>query len=187
MNVITKFINSLSNIGKKLLAIALVIVAIALFDLLLISPTLSRMSTIDQEIEKETTNIKQDLHFLSYQDKINAESKAYDPYLTQKASSESETMGAFVRTLEALGKKANLISTKVMPQSAGLKEKEFTKYITEVDCVGNLTDVITFMHMIDTSKELMKVVKFNFTSKKAENDEIKASLTVHKVVILKRD
>ena len=61
------------------------------------------------------------------------------------------------------------------------------KYTAELECSGILSDVVTFIHLVDTSKELMKVVKFSFSSKKADSDEIKALMTIHKVVIPKRD
>ncbi len=186
MNVITQFIAGLSSTGKKLFAIAFVIVAIALFDRLLISPTLSRMSAIDSDIEKETNSIKQDLRFLSYKDKINSESKVYAPYLSEKALSEEEIISAFLKSIEVLAKKGNVTVAKVTP-SSGSKEKDYVKYVADLECSGVLSDVVTFIHLIDTSEELMKVVKFSFSSKKADSDEIKAVMTIHKVVISKRD
>ncbi len=184
--MITKFISSLSSTGKKLFAIAFVIVAIALFDRLLISPTLSRMSAIDRDIEKETNSIKQDLRFLNYKQKINSESKAYEPYLSTKVLSEEEIISAFLKNIEVLAKKGNVTVAKVTP-STGNKEKEYVKYTADLECSGSLSDVVTFIHLIDTSEELMKVVKFSFSSKKADSDEIKAVMTIHKVVIPKRD
>ena len=184
--MITKFISSLSSTGKKLFAIAFVIVAITLFDRLLISPTLSRMSAIDHDIDKETNSIKQDLRFLTYKQKINTESKSYEPYLSDKPLSEEEVISSFLKSIEVLAKKGNVTVAKVTP-SSGSKEKEFVKYTADLECSGNLSDVVTFIHLIDTSHELMKVVKFSFSSKKAESDEIKATMTIHKVVISKRD
>lgn len=186
MEVITKFIGNLSTTGKKLFAIAFVAAAIMLFDRLLISPTLSRMAAIDHDIEKETNNIKQDLRFLTYKQKINSESKAYESYLTDKPLSEEEVISAFLKSIEQIAKKGNVTLAKVTP-STGTKEKDFVKYSADLECSGNLTDVVTFIHLIDSSQELMKVSKFSFSSKKADSDDIKAVMTIHKVVIPKRD
>jgi hypothetical protein len=54
-----------------------------------------------------------------------------------------------------------------------------------LECSGKLADVVTFMHLINTSEELTKVVKFNLGSKKADSDEIKATMTVARVIISK--
>ena len=55
---------------KKLLMVAVVIVIAALFDRLLIGPTMSRLSSINEDITKEETSISQDMRFLGYKDRI---------------------------------------------------------------------------------------------------------------------
>ncbi len=70
MNEINKFIAGLNDNQKKLLVIAVVIVIAALFDRLLISPTMSRLSSIEEDITKEEATIKQDIRFLGYKDRI---------------------------------------------------------------------------------------------------------------------
>jgi hypothetical protein len=70
VNEITKFISGLNDNQKKLLVIAVVIVIAALFDRLLIAPTMSRLSSIEDDIAKEEASIKQDIRFLGYKDRI---------------------------------------------------------------------------------------------------------------------
>ena len=53
MNTITQFIAGLNDNQKKLLVIALVIVVAALFDRLLIAPTMARLTSINEDIAKE--------------------------------------------------------------------------------------------------------------------------------------
>jgi hypothetical protein len=183
--VIPKFLSDLSDNGKKLLTVALIIIVIALFDRLLIDPTMSRLSAINQDIAKEEKAIKQDLHFLGYKDKILKESKVFDPYLTKELPAEEEIIATFLKKVEMLANNANVTLIKVTP-STGTQEKEYLKYQADLECSGKLADVITFMHMVDTSNELMKVTKYNFSSKKADSDEIKAVLTVAKIVVAKR-
>ena len=183
--MVAKFYSDLSDNGKKLLLAALIIVVIALFDRLLINPTMSRLSSIDQDIVKEENTIKQDLHFLGYKDKILKESKAFESYLTDDLPGEEEIIAGFLKKVEMLATKANVTLIKVTP-SSGSQEKEYLKYQADLECSGKLADVVTFMHLIDTSNELMKTVKFNFASKKADSDEIKAVMTVAKIVVGKR-
>ena len=64
MSVITKFISGLNDNQKRLLVIAVVIVIAALFDRLLIAPTMSRLSSIENDIAKEEVTIKQESSFL---------------------------------------------------------------------------------------------------------------------------
>ncbi len=182
--MIQKFISGLSDTGKKLLAVALIFIVAALFDRLLIGPTMSRMAAIDQDIVKEESVIKQDMHFLQYKDKIMKEGQALDAYVAKDSTVAEEVIAAFLKKLDVIAAKANVTIGKVTP-SAGVVERDYVKYQADLECSGVLADVVTFMHMLDSSDELTKVVRFNFSSKKADTDEIKASMSVVKAVIAK--
>ena len=183
--MIVKFISGLSGNGKKLFLVSLILIVMALFDRLLIGPTMSRMAAIDQDIIKEENNIKQDLHFLGYKDKIFKESEAVEPYVTKDIPGDEEVIAGFLKKLEMLASKANVTLIKVTP-SPGVQDKDYIKYQADIECAGKLADVITFMHLVNTSSDLMKVTKFNFSSKKADSDELKAVMSVAKVIIGRR-
>jgi hypothetical protein len=185
VNFITKFIAGLSDLGKILFAVALIAVMTALFVCLLIYPTMSKLSAIDEETAKEEETIKQDLHFLKYKDKIVKEAKAVDPYMANTIPSENEVNTALLKKIEILASKANVTLAKETTSSA-VTEPNDMKYSADVDASGKLTDIITFMHLINTSDELTKVVKFNIGTKKADSDEIKATMTIAKVIISKK-
>ena len=70
IKLISGFMAGLSDLGKILLTITLIIVVAALFDRLLIGPTMSRIAALEEETLKEEQTIKEDLRFLSYKNKI---------------------------------------------------------------------------------------------------------------------
>jgi len=182
VNQITKFISGLNENQKKLLLIAVVIAVAALFDRLLISPTMSRLSSIEEDITKEEATIKQDIRFLGYKDRIIQETKEIDPFLIKDVSTDEEMIAAFLKKLESLAaqNKVNLI--KINP-AAGKQDAEYWQYQADLECSGNFADVVSFMHAINSDVNLMKVLKFNFAGKKSDTDEIKATMTVEKIVI----
>jgi hypothetical protein len=182
VNAITKFISGLNENQKKMFVIAVVIVIAAFFDRLLIAPTMSKLSSIEEDIAKEEASIKQDIRFLGYQDKITKESGEIEPYLTQNVTTDEEMIAAFLRKLESLAttSKVNLIRVNPAPGEQGA---EYWKYQADLECSGDLKDVVSFMHALNSDKELMKVVKFNFSGKKTETDEIKATMKVEKIVV----
>lgn len=184
--MITKFISGLSDLGKVLLVVALISVIVALFVCLLIYPTMSRLSSIDAETAKEEETIKQDLHFLKYKDKILKEAKAVEPYFTNNIPPENEINTALLKKIEILASKSNVTLAKETT-AAPVQETNDLKYSAEVECSGKLTDIVSFMHLINTSDELIKVVKFNLGSKKTDSDEIKATMTIAKMIISKKD
>jgi hypothetical protein len=182
VNTITKFISGLNENQKKLLVITVVIVIAALFDRLLITPTMSRLSSIEEDISKEEASIRQDMRFLGYKDRIIQESNEIEPYLTKDRATDEEMIAGFLKKLESLASQANVTLIKVNP-APGEQDAQYWKYQADIECSGNLADVVSFMHVINSNSELMKVIKFNFSAKKSDTDEIKATMTVQKIVV----
>lgn len=182
MNEINKFIAGLNDNQKKLLVVAIVIVVAALFDRLLIAPTMSRLSSIEEDITKEESTIKQDTRFLGYKDRINQEAQEVAPYLTKNMSTDEEMIAAFLKKIEGLASASKVTLIKVNP-APGEQDAEYWKYQADLECSGQLPDVISFMHLVNSDTELMKVDKFNFSAKKSDTDEIKATMTIEKIVV----
>ena len=125
-------------------------------------------------------------YFLSYKNKILKESQAVEPYLTDNPPPESEINTALLKKIEILAAKSSVTLAKETTGSSS-EEKNGLRYSADVECSGKLTDVVAFMHLINTSNELMKIQKFNLGSKKSDADEIKATMTIAKVIISKKD
>jgi hypothetical protein len=179
---INKFISELSPLGKKLLIVTIFIVMITLFDRLLIAPTMTRLNAIDEETMREEAAIKKDLKFLSYKDRISKEAQIVDPFIVEDVPTEDELNAAFLKKIEITANKANVILAKVTPSPSSL-EKDNLSFSADLESSGKLTDIITFMHMINASDELTKVIKFNLGSKKSDSDDIKATMTIKKLVV----
>ena len=182
MKEIIKFIAGLNDTQKKLLSVALVIVIAALFDRLVISPYMSSLTSINEDITKEEASIKQDIRFLGYKDRISQEAREVDPYLTKTISTDEEMIAAFLKKIEALANQSKVTLIKVNPAS-GEETPQYWKYQADLECSGQLGDVVSFMHLVNSATDLLKVVKFNFTSKKSDTDEIKATMTIEKIVV----
>lgn len=183
---ISAYVSKLSDRDKKLLIAAIILIIVVLFDRLFISPTMSRMALLDDEIAKEEASIKQDIHFLSYKNKILKESRVVNSYFTEKIVTDDEAIAAFLKKIEIIASKANVTLAKVTP-SAGQSEKNYLKYSADVECSGKFTDVVTFMHLLNSSDELTKVIKYNLVSKKADSDEIKSIMTISKMIVAKQN
>ncbi len=182
MNGIFAFISGLNGGQKKLLIVTMVVVVAALCDRLLIAPTMSRLASINEDIAKEEDLIKRDLHFLSYKDRILQQSGEIAPYLTKSFSTDEEMIAGFLKKIENLAGRSKVTLIKVNP-APGEQETQFWKYQAYLECSGDLADVVTFMHLINTDANLMKVLKFNLSSKKTDSDEVKATMTIEKIVV----
>lgn len=183
MNALNKFIADLNEGQKKLLMIAVVIVVAAFFDRLLIAPTMSRLSAIEEDITKEEASIRQDIRFLGYKDRIIKESQEIKPYLTAHVLTDNEMIAAFLNKIQNLAGQAKITLIKINPAPAQQESADF-KYQADLECSGDIASLITFMHLVNSDKELMRVDKFNFNARKLDTDEIRASMTVEKIAVL---
>ena len=52
---------------------------------------------------------------------------------------------------------------------------------------GSFADVVSFMHAINSSDDLLKIVKFNLTPKRGTVDEVNISMSVMKFIISSSD
>lgn len=185
MEAIQEFVSNLSDKEKKALYITVLIVLLALLDGLLFRPSLERLKNIDDEISKQESSVAQDLRFLVYKDKILQESQVFSKFYTDNVQDDDVVNAAFLSMIEKIATKENITLVKSNP-SPSKKQKRYIEYYADLDCTGQLKDMISFMHAINSSDELLKVVKFNVAPKKGAANEVTTSMTVVKLVISPR-
>ncbi len=180
--MIQKFLSSLSDKEKKYLYIASFVVLVALIDRFFLSPVLNRIELIDEKIKQEKIGISRDAKFLLYKDKILKERKVFDKYFSKEAKDPDVINAEFLSTLERLATENRVNLVKSSPLSPKQYDG-YAQYYANLDCVGDLKDVIQFMYSIDASDDLLKVVSFNLTPKRGTNGKINASMTISKLLV----
>jgi len=182
--LIQKFISKLSKKEQRIFNWAIIVVLLASFDQLFIGPAIHKLQALESQIETQKNSIVRDLKFMSYKDKILTESNLYKSYFTKKAADGDVVNANFLRTVEKLATKANVNLVKSNPTETK-QFRRYTEYYANLDCVGKLNDLITFMHSINSTGELLKIVRLNMTPKRgSEEEEVNASMTIVKLVML---
>lgn len=175
------FYTKLSDLGQKLFYAALAIWVLALFDVLFLRPVMIKLYDLDSAIHEKINIIKSDVRFLSYRDKIFRERKEFSIYQSGESLTEKEIIAGFLKTVELLGSetgiKVKLNKSDVVPK------KGYIQYFADLECEGRLENVITFMHKVNTTDSLLKIVKFNMAGKRASAEEVKASMRISKLII----
>jgi hypothetical protein len=105
-----------------------------------------------------------------------------DPYLTKDMMTDEEMIAGFLKKLENLAAQTKVTLIKVNP-APGEQDAEYWKYQADLECSGELADVVSFMHAVNSDTDLMKVLKFDFSGKKSDTDEIKATMTIERIVV----
>jgi len=179
--LIQKFFSKLPDKEKKVFYITLLIVSLAFLDRLFLGPVLDRLQTIDEEIERQRNGIIRDLRLLSYKDHIIQEGEAYNKYFTSGMKDVDVVNAEFLQAIERLASQAKVNLVKSNPTESK-KLKRYTEYYANLDLNGPLENVVTFMHMVNTSDELLKVVRFSMTPKRGAN-EVNSSMTIVRLII----
>lgn len=180
--MLQQFFAKLSDKERKILTVAIILLIAAVLDRVFLSPTAEQLQTLNENIKEEENSIKKDLHFLTYKEKILKENEVLRPYYNQKERTEEEIIAAFLKKIEILATEANVNLVKVNP-SEPKQKKGYKEYYAILECSGPLQNMITFLHLIDSSADLLKTVKLNMGAKKIGSEEIIASLTIAKIII----
>ena len=180
--MIQKFISKLSQNEKKMLVLAGIILLMVFLDRFFFGPSLENLKSIEEDIRDKENSLKRYVRFLSYKDQIFQEREILEKYYAQKQLNPGEIKEIFLNKIEMLAHEANISSIRVTP-SEGEKRKDYTEYLANLECLGKFKDILTFMHAIDSSRELMKIVKFSMNTKKAGSDELTVSMAVSKIIV----
>lgn len=184
-----QFFTNLTPTQRLIFYVAAFFVTLALFDLLLVRPTLSRQEQIDQDIKNEEEAIKGDLKILSYKGKIEAEKQSLKPYLTDVVPKEEDIMSEFLGKLDSYVAESGVTlqknnrSSDQAEESEDKDKKDFLIYKADLECSGDLENIAKLIYRIDTSKEFLKILKINLAMKKTGDvEEMKAVMVVAKYI-----
>ncbi len=180
--MIQKFMEKLSGKEKKLLYVSLGFVLLALFDRLFLGPVAARLNELDMEMEQQKRLMARDLRFLSHKKTILRENGEFSKYYANSYLTEEKIVANFLERIERLASEAGVTLIKVNP--ADFYEKlGYLEYFANLECDGTLESISKFIYLVDTSDDLLKVVKMNITPKRASAEEVKAAMTVKKILV----
>ena len=163
---------------------AVIFVILALADRLLLGPFLSKKEDIENKIAQQKMTVTNDLKFLSHKNKIEKQDKDLRKYYVEKVTDEHVINAEFLSLVEKLATQSQVVLVKSNP-SESKKEKDHIKYFANLDCVGELENVIGFMHAINSTDELLKIDRFSLAPKKGGTpNEVNASMTIVKLVVV---
>jgi len=180
--LLNDFYSKLNDQEKKIFYVALVIVLVMVLDRMFLGPSLSKMKTYDEEIRQQRVNIQRDLRFVTYKNQILEEDAAFSSYYKNTYRTEEQIIASFLKKVEMIATEANINLIKITPAESK-ERKGFTEYYANLECEGLLENIASFMHMIDTSDDLLKIIKTSFSLKRASGDEVVVSMQVAKMLM----
>src|SRR3989338_2685014 len=167
--------NKLSIKEKLFLYIACAVVLAAIFDWIFLAPVLNKMSALNESISQLQSTIERDLKFLSSKDQILQETQVVSKYLIEGAKDDDVVNAAFLQTIENLAQQAHVTLTKSQPRPVE-NEHGAREYYVALECRGQIKDVMAFMHSINSSEELLKIVGFNMAPHPSPANQVTVSM-----------
>jgi Tfp pilus assembly protein PilO len=177
-----EFFYKLSKKEKIGLIAAVIAIAIMLIDRLVISPISNRIQRIDQEIKFSENKLSRDLRNINNKELIESEYKKYRGYVKRTSASDEEDVANILGEIEGLARSSGVSLVDIKPQAP--KQADFYKeYPIEVEVEGSMEQIVTFLHDLNNSTQLLRAVKLRIGLKDRESSIIKASLLVTKISI----
>lgn len=182
-----KFIAQLTDTPRKRKILYFGVLPVLLLmsvDRLLFGTIIDKVNTLAEEVEEQKSIISRDLAILAKKEEITNKANAFRQYFASEVQDDDVVNAQFLSTIEKLATQAKVNLIKSNP-TENKKEKFYNHYFANLDCVGELNDVVTFMYKINDSPELLKVVRFTITPKRggASDKEVNASMTVSKLIV----
>jgi Tfp pilus assembly protein PilO len=176
------FWEKLSQKEKIGLTMALMFLAVASLDRLIVSPIRVRFQRIDQAIRINEKQLAHDLRNVHQEDQIAAQFEKYIPYVEQTGSDEEE-VAKILGEIEGLAREANISLANMKPETP--KEVDFYKrYAVEIEAEGAMGPLTTFLYQINTSNQLLRVEKLRLDSKANGDKTLKASMLITRILVL---
>jgi Tfp pilus assembly protein PilO len=161
--------------------LAVFFVTLILLDRGIINPIMSKMSSLNKEIQEEMANIKKDLRLVAQKDNIRLEAGKYDTYVTV-SKTEEEEITFVLKAIEDLANKSSVYLVDMKP--AGMKETATTKkYFINLDVEGQMEQLTDFMYGVESSSRFLIIEKYQIEPKSKDSSVAKCSMIISKVVL----
>jgi len=180
--LLQKFIAKLSHKERSIFYVAIFFVSFALIDRLFLGPVLDKLHIIDEDISQQEISIFRDFRFLSYKDRIIEESEAFNKYFMKEQKDADVINAEFLQIIEKIATESKINLVKSNPSEVR-KKKNYIEYFANLDCTGDLNDIIIFMHKINSTEELLKIVRFNMNPRRGTANDVNISMTIVKMII----
>lgn len=176
------FYTKLSAQEKMFLYVTLGVIVAAVFDFLFLQPVFSKLKTLDSSIVQTKDDIKRDVRYLAYREKILKEQEIYRVYNIDESKTEDQIFSAFLGAVENFAREVEVNPGKLNPGDV-VHKKGYAQYFANMECSGKFENIIKLIHKIDTTPNLLKVVKINIIAKKSSADEVTVSMKISKLII----
>ncbi len=176
------FAAKLGKSEKILVGVASAVVFIAIMDGLVLGPILSELKAMDKKIFAKAEAIKRDKKIASFRGRIMEEYAKYSNYLDTGEFSQEEIIAALLKKIENLANQQSITVKNIQP--GDVEEKPvFQVYKTSLECEGTLTNMLSFMNLLEQSDYLFEITRYSVGPKSKGADIVKCNMDIARTLI----
>ena len=179
---IEEIFSKLNTQSRILFIVAVVFVAFALMDRLMVGPFTSQMKYREAENKAQTESIKRSKRIISFRDGILEEYSKYSTYLDTGEMTQEEIISALLKKIETLAGQQSVTVTNVRPGDVEDKSN-FRIYKTSIDCEGKLENILSFVNLMEQSDYLFQVERYTMSPKSKGSEITKCSFDIARILI----
>jgi hypothetical protein len=179
---IEEIFSKLNPGSRVLFIIAVIFVALALMDRLMVGPFTSQMKYMEAESKAQKENIKRSKRVVSFRTGILEEYSKYSTYLDTGEMTQEEIIASLLRKIETLAGQQSVTVTNVRPGDVEEKSN-FRIYKTSIDCEGKLVNVLSFINLLEQSDYMFQVERYTMGPKSKGSDITKCTFDIARILI----
>ena len=181
LKILSTFFSRLSKRERLVLYGAIFFISVALLDRLMLGPILSKVKSLNKEIQSQEALSKKSLHILAQKDRIIKEVNRYASYVAHAQSQEEE----IIFLLKEIEKMANKSSVYVIDiKSTGLVEEGILKkYLVKLNCEAQMEQLTKFFYDVENSNKLLKIEKYDIRPKTEGSSVLRCTASISKAVL----
>lgn len=176
------FVAGLKGPTKILFFVTVITISLALMDRLMLGPFLSQEEYLKAEHKAQRENIRRSKRIISFRDRILEEYNQYSAYLDSGELTQEAIVAALLKKIETLAGQQAVTITGIRP--GDVEEKPIYKiYKTSLDCEGQLSNVLSFINLLEQSDYLFQVQRYSMGPKSKGSDIIKCTMDIARILV----
>lgn len=183
IKAVKAIISGLSEKERKLLYGACVVLAVVLFDRLIVGPFTERSAMLRDEITSQHQMTERNIRILEFRNRIIADALEYRPYYVPTRQTREERIGTFLREVESLAKEAGITVSNIDPVRVPEGAEEMPVYRLSLDSSGPMERMVDFFHGVATAELAIRIASFDINVTNVDQYIVDCSMVMEKLIV----
>ena len=176
-----QFIARLSKREKMVLTVSVIAVLLAVLERGVLHPIIEKIKSFEEEITATEIEMTKNTKILQQRSRIEKEEKVYASFNAGARSAE-EITASMLKEIETIAGAAGIFIVDLKP-SGNESEGMVKKFAVNVSCEAEMSQLVSFMYLVEKSETLMQVGAFSVSPNSKQSIVNRCDLLIYKIVL----